>query len=50
MNKKVISTAAILAILAIILAAFGAHTLKDIISVDKLSSFETGVDTKCIKP
>jgi uncharacterized membrane protein YgdD (TMEM256/DUF423 family) len=43
MNKKVISTAAILAILAIILGAFGAHTLKDIISVDKLSSFETGV-------
>lgn len=43
MNKKVISTAAILAILAIILVAFGAHTLKDIISVDKLSSFETGV-------
>jgi uncharacterized membrane protein YgdD (TMEM256/DUF423 family) len=43
MNKKVISTAAILVILAIILGAFGAHTLKDIISVDKLSSFETGV-------
>jgi uncharacterized membrane protein YgdD (TMEM256/DUF423 family) len=34
---------AIYGLLAVILGAFGAHALKKIISVDKLSIFETGV-------
>lgn len=43
MNKKVISTAAILGAIAIILGAFGAHALKKILNVDQLATFETGV-------
>lgn len=43
MNKKIISTAAILGILAIILGAFGAHALKKVLSVEQLATFETGV-------
>ena len=43
MNKKVISTAAILGAVAIILGAFGAHALKKILDVDQLATFETGV-------
>lgn len=43
MNKKVISTAAILGAVAIILGAFGAHALKKVLDVDQLATFETGV-------
>jgi uncharacterized membrane protein YgdD (TMEM256/DUF423 family) len=43
MNKKMVFTAAILILLAIVLGAFGAHALKEIISAEKLISFETGV-------
>lgn len=43
MDKKSISTAALFGIIAIILGAFGAHALKKILSVDQLSTFETGV-------
>jgi uncharacterized membrane protein YgdD (TMEM256/DUF423 family) len=43
MERKVISTAAILGAVAIILGAFGAHALKAKLSIDHLSSFETGV-------
>ena len=43
MNKKVISTAAILGSIAIILGAFGAHALKKVLDVDQLATFETGV-------
>ena len=43
MNKKVISTGAILGAIAIILGAFGAHALKKVLDVDQLSTFETGV-------
>jgi uncharacterized membrane protein YgdD (TMEM256/DUF423 family) len=43
MDKKIISTAAIFGILAIILGAFGAHALKNVLSVAQLSTFETGV-------
>ena len=43
MNKKVISTAAILGAIAIILGAFGAHALKKVLDVDQLNTFETGV-------
>lgn len=43
MNKKIVFTAAILLALAIVLGAFGAHGLKNIVSPEKADSFETGV-------
>ena len=43
MDRKIISTAAILGMIAIILGAFGAHALKKILSIDQLATFETGV-------
>jgi uncharacterized membrane protein YgdD (TMEM256/DUF423 family) len=43
MDKKIISTAAIFGMLAIILGAFGAHALKKVLSIEQLSTFETGV-------
>lgn len=43
MDKKIISTGAIFGMLAIILGAFGAHALKKILSLEQLSTFETGV-------
>ena len=43
MEKKIIITAAILGMLAIILGAFGAHALKKVLTLDQLATFETGV-------
>ena len=43
MNKKLISTAALFGMIAIILGAFGAHALKQVLSADQLVTFETGV-------
>ena len=43
MEKKIISTAAILGIIAIVLGAFGAHALKKVLNLNELSTFETGV-------
>lgn len=43
MKRKLIITAAILGMIAIILGAFGAHALKKILSIEQLSTFETGV-------
>ncbi len=43
MNKKLISTGAIFGMIAIILGAFGAHALKKVLSLESLSTFETGV-------
>jgi uncharacterized membrane protein YgdD (TMEM256/DUF423 family) len=43
MNKKLISTGALFGMIAIILGAFGAHALKQVLSVDQLITFETGV-------
>lgn len=43
MDKKIISTGAILGMTAIILGAFGAHALKKVLSMEELSTFETGV-------
>ncbi|UMB52382.1 DUF423 domain-containing protein [Lutibacter sp. A64] len=42
MNKNLILTA-IIGALTIILGAFGAHTLEDILTADQLKSFETAV-------
>lgn len=43
MDKKIISTGAILGMIAIILGAFGAHALKKTVPSEALSTFETGV-------
>ncbi|MFV8269337.1 DUF423 domain-containing protein [Flavobacterium sp. GT2N3] len=43
MDKKILSTGAIFGIIAIILGAFGAHALKKVLSIEQLSTFETGV-------
>ena len=43
MDKKLISTGAIFGMIAIILGAFGAHALKKVLSIESLSTFETGV-------
>ena len=43
MNNKLISIAALLAILAVALGAFGTHTLNELLTTEKLNSFETGV-------
>ena len=43
MDKKIISTGASLGMIAIILGAFGAHALKKALSIEQLSTFETGV-------
>jgi elongation factor Tu len=43
MNKKIVLTAAVLLMLAIILGAFGAHGLKDKVSPERIATFEVGV-------
>ena len=43
MNRKIVVTAAILGLIAIILGAFGAHALKEKLEVAQLATFETGV-------
>lgn len=43
MEKKIISAAGFFGMSAIVLGAFGAHALKKMLSLDQLTSFETGV-------
>ena len=43
MNKRIVIIGIVLIVTAIILGAFGAHALKEILSETKLKSFETGV-------
>lgn len=43
MSKNITAIAALLGMTAIILGAFGAHALKNVLSVDALNTFETGV-------
>jgi uncharacterized membrane protein YgdD (TMEM256/DUF423 family) len=43
MERKIISVAALMGMIAIILGAFGAHALKKQLSIEQLGSFETGV-------
>lgn len=43
MNKKTIAVAAVLGAVGIILGAFGAHKLKELIPSESVSVFETGV-------
>jgi len=42
-NRTIILTALIFGVLSIILGAFGAHALKKVLTIEQLSSFETGV-------
>jgi uncharacterized membrane protein YgdD (TMEM256/DUF423 family) len=44
MNKRIILTAAFLGALAVILGAFGAHTLKKLIDVSSLEIWQKGVE------
>lgn len=43
MNKTILITASVLGITGIILGAFAAHGLKELISVESQQTFETGV-------
>ena len=43
MKSKIVITATILGMIAIILGAFGAHALKKFLSIEQLATFETGV-------
>lgn len=43
MERKIVATGAFLGMLSIILGAFGAHALKKVLSIDQLSTFDTGV-------
>ncbi len=43
MEKKILVVAAVFGFFAIILGAFGAHALKKVLTLDQLTSFETGV-------
>ena len=43
MNKKIFVTASLFGMIAIILGAFGAHKLKEVLTLEQLNTFETGV-------
>tara|TARA_R110002049_G_scaffold306447_1_gene504926 strand:+ start:1699 stop:2097 length:399 start_codon:yes stop_codon:yes gene_type:complete len=43
MNKSILVTASILGLTSVIFGAFGAHGLKELISVESQQTFETGV-------
>lgn len=43
MNRKILIWAAIFNLLAVILGAFGAHSIKKIITADMLSIWQTGI-------
>lgn len=44
MNKRIILTAAVFGLLAVILGAFGAHGLRDSIGADHLENWKTAVN------
>lgn len=43
LSKNIVATSAILAAITIAIGAFGAHGLKELVSVESLATFETGV-------
>ncbi len=43
MNKTILITASLLGLTSVIFGAFGAHGLKELISVESIQTFETGV-------
>lgn len=42
-EKKLATTAAVFGLIAVLIGAFGAHGLKQLINADQLQTFETGV-------
>lgn len=43
MNKTILITASVLGLTSVIFGAFGAHSLKELISIESQQTFETGV-------
>ncbi|WP_348799086.1 DUF423 domain-containing protein [Flavobacterium adhaerens] len=43
MNKKIILTAAIFGMVAVILGAFGSHGLKKLLPIEQIITFQTGI-------
>jgi uncharacterized membrane protein YgdD (TMEM256/DUF423 family) len=43
MNKKILVTASLLGLTSVVFGAFGAHSLKELISIESQQTFETGV-------
>lgn len=43
MDKKILIAASLLGVTSVILGAFGAHGLKELVPVESLQTFETGV-------
>ena len=43
MDKKIVLTALVFGFVAIVLGAFGAHSLKKVLTTEQLASFEVGV-------
>ena len=43
MNKRILILAAILGLTSVIIGAFGAHGLKQVLNADQLQTFEVGV-------
>ena len=43
MDKKIFVTASLFGMIAIILGAFGAHKLKEVLTLEQLNTFDTGV-------
>ncbi len=43
MNKQILSLGAFFGLTAVILGAFGAHSLKKLIDIQQIATFETGV-------
>lgn len=43
MNQKILITGALLGMLSVVLGAFGAHGLKELVTPEQLVTFETGV-------
>jgi uncharacterized membrane protein YgdD (TMEM256/DUF423 family) len=43
MNNKIVATSAFFGMTSIVLGAFGAHALKQVLTIDQLTTFETGV-------
>ena len=43
MNKNIMAWGATFALTAVILGAFGSHALKELLSINQLASFETGI-------
>lgn len=43
MEKKIITTAAVFGMIAVILGAFGSHALKKVLPIEQIITFQTGI-------